>query len=100
MTSTALEQIQEDPIEPDLAICDAHHHLWDRPGNRYLIEDLAEDVSGHNVVSTVFIECMARYSENGPEAFPISKLTHRRSHFTFISSRTRQPDIHRNQDYP
>ena len=62
-----LEQIQEDPIEPDLAICDAHHHLWDRPGNRYLIEDLAEDASGHNVVSTVFIECMARYSENGPE---------------------------------
>ncbi len=62
-----LEQIKEDPIEPDLAICDAHHHLWDRPGNRYLIEDLAEDASGHNVVSTVFIECMARYSENGPE---------------------------------
>ena len=46
-----LNQIREEHIEPSLPICDAHHHLWDRPGDRFLIEELA----GHNVVSTVFV---------------------------------------------
>ena len=57
-----LNQVKEESLEPELRICDPHHHLWDHPDSRYLLEDLLEDTSsGHNVVSTVFIECMSKY---------------------------------------
>ena len=62
-----LGQVQEEPLEPELPICDAHHHLWDRPTSRYLIDDLVEDAADNNIVSTVFVECMASYREDGPE---------------------------------
>src|SRR2546428_8401288 len=63
----------EPTLEPDLPICDPHHHLWEfRPEpvhyQRYLLSDLAEDLnSGHDVRSTVFIEVKARYRTDGPE---------------------------------
>jgi L-fuconolactonase len=59
--------------EPELPICDPHHHLWEfRPEplayQRYLLPELAEDLhSGHNVRSTVFIEVKAWYRADGPE---------------------------------
>lgn len=66
-TQAWLDQVVEETLEPNLAICDAHHHLWDRPGNRYLLDELSADVSsGHNVVSTVFMECMFMYRTSGP----------------------------------
>ena len=63
----------EEPIEPDLPICDPHHHLWDgetaRVVPRYLLDEILEDTgAGHNVVSTVFIECGAMFKPDGPEA--------------------------------
>ena len=63
----------EEPLDPDLPICDPHHHLWDlRPDRiapRYLLDEILEDVrGGHNVVSTVFIECGAMFKTDGPEA--------------------------------
>ncbi|MFN3513567.1 MAG: amidohydrolase family protein [Phenylobacterium sp.] len=59
----------EEILEPDLPICDPHHHLWDHPGSRYLIEELVADTgSGHRIESTVFVECMAFYRADGPEA--------------------------------
>ena len=65
-----LDQVIEETLEPDLPICDPHHHLWDYPENRYLLDDLLEDTnSGHNVVSTVFMECGAMYRAAGPEAY-------------------------------
>src|SRR6185503_3824362 len=63
----------EPTLEPELPICDAHHHLWEFrpepvPYQRYLLPELAEDVgSGHNVRATVFIEVKARYRPDGPE---------------------------------
>ena len=64
-----LDQVREDIIDPTRPICDPHHHLWDRPGNRYLLDELIADTdSGHNVVSTVFVECAAMYRADGPEA--------------------------------
>lgn len=58
----------EDILEPDLEICDPHHHLWDFPNSRYLLPELLEDLnSGHNVTSTVFVECTAFYRASGPE---------------------------------
>jgi predicted TIM-barrel fold metal-dependent hydrolase len=65
-----LDKVREDIIEPDLPICDPHHHLWDHPDNPYLLPQLLTDVtSGHNVVSTVFVECSSMYRAQGPEAF-------------------------------
>ena len=64
-----LNQIEEESLEPELRICDPHHHLWDHPDSRYLLEDLLEDTSsGHNVVSTVFIECMSKYWDDASTA--------------------------------
>ncbi|MCB1644572.1 MAG: amidohydrolase family protein [Pseudomonadales bacterium] len=64
-----LAQVSEDIIEPDLPICDPHHHLWDKNGSRYLLHELLEDTgSGHNIVSTVFVECASMYRATGPEA--------------------------------
>ena len=62
-----LAATQEKALEPDRPIIDPHHHLWDRPGNRYLLHDLIEDVSsGHNIRATVFLECREMYRAEGP----------------------------------
>ena len=64
-----LRRRSEAVIEPERPICDPHHHLWERPNNRYLVEDLVADLgSGHNIVSTVFVECGAGYRADGAEA--------------------------------
>ena len=68
------DQVKETALEPDLPICDPHHHLWDRAGQhmqpRYLLDEILVDVGGgHNIVSTVFIECGAMFKADGPEAF-------------------------------
>ncbi len=56
----------EEVLEPDLPICDPHHHLWDYPTSRYLLPELLADVeSGHKVESTVFVECGAFYGPEG-----------------------------------
>lgn len=64
----------EQALEPDLPICDPHHHLWDvRPGavqERYLLDDILEDVGGgHNILATVFIECGANFNDDAREAY-------------------------------
>jgi predicted TIM-barrel fold metal-dependent hydrolase len=52
-----LSLTQEGPLEPEMPICDPHHHLWDKSGRRYLTKQLLADIAkGHNVVSTVFVE--------------------------------------------
>jgi L-fuconolactonase len=40
-----LAATQEPALEPERPIIDPHHHLWDRPGNRYLLHDLVEDLN-------------------------------------------------------
>lgn len=58
----------EDAIDPALPICDPHHHLWDHPNNRYLLDDLLKDTGGgHNIVQTVFVECRSMYRRDGPQ---------------------------------
>ena len=59
---------QEDILEPDLPICDPHHHLWERSDHRYLVPEFLTDAgSGHTIASTVFLECGAFYRSDGPE---------------------------------
>lgn len=64
-----LQQVEEEALEPDLPILDPHHHLWDRPGNRYMLEELVADIAPHRVRQTVFIECTSMYRRSGPEQF-------------------------------
>jgi predicted TIM-barrel fold metal-dependent hydrolase len=55
-------------IDPDLPICDPHHHLWERPPRDYLLGELLHDIqSGHNVVTTVAVECRYSYRQAGPD---------------------------------
>ena len=64
---------QEDVLEPDIPICDPHHHFWDYrtqriPYQRYLLHELNADIhSGHNVTSTVFVEARAMYNAGASE---------------------------------
>ena len=57
---------REEILEPDLPIIDPHHHLWERPGNRYLVDEYLADVqTGHHIRASVFIECGAFYRKTG-----------------------------------
>jgi L-fuconolactonase len=63
-----LNRWHEEISEPELPIVDPHHHLWDRPGWRYLLDELLVDLnSGHNVVATVFVQCRAMHRADGPD---------------------------------
>ncbi len=68
-------------LEPEIPICDPHHHFWDLrperiPYQRYLLHELVADVNcGHNVRSTVFIEARAMYRPDGPvELRPVGEV--------------------------
>jgi predicted TIM-barrel fold metal-dependent hydrolase len=64
-----LARHDEAAIEPDLPICDPHHHLWEHPTDTYLLDELRADTgSGHRVERTVFVECTSAYRPDGPEA--------------------------------
>jgi L-fuconolactonase len=62
-----LERHTETILEPELAIIDPHHHLWIRPGSRYLADDLLADMnSGHRIVATVYVQARSMYRAAGP----------------------------------
>ena len=68
VNSSWLERTNETAIEPELPVCDPHHHLWDHPKSRYLLDELLEDTgSGHDVRETVFLECSSMYRKDGPQ---------------------------------
>jgi L-fuconolactonase len=63
-----LDRRKEPILEPALPIVDPHHHLWQRPAWRYLLDDLLLDTgSGHNIVATVYMEARSMYRDQGPE---------------------------------
>ncbi|MCH9670973.1 MAG: amidohydrolase family protein [Gammaproteobacteria bacterium] len=66
-----IAQVAEDALEPELPICDPHHHLWldlGHTGWPYTLDDLHTDTErGHNVRQTVYVECRAEYRADGPE---------------------------------
>ena len=60
-------QPREAVLDPALPIIDTHHHFWDRPDHRYLLDELHADLAtGHNIVATVFLECRSMYRAAGP----------------------------------
>ena len=61
-------RLTETVLEPELAICDPHHHLRERPNDRYFLEEFIQDTrTGHNIVATVCVENRAEYRGSGPE---------------------------------
>ncbi|MBB5696161.1 amidohydrolase family protein [Muricoccus pecuniae] len=59
---------EEEILDPALPIVDAHHHLWDRPGARYLLDDLLRDTgSGHDLRATVYVQARSMLRAEGPE---------------------------------
>lgn len=83
--------IEEEIVDPELMIVDAHHHIWDRSGGsrgahpfeqavgasaRYLFDEfLAEVQCGHNVRAGLFAECRAFYrADTSPALAPIGEI--------------------------
>src|SRR3984885_4909533 len=67
---------QEEVIDPERPIVDAHHHLWDRGGQRYMIGGITADIpSGPKIVAAVYVHCRSMYRAGGPEAFrPVGEV--------------------------
>jgi len=62
-----LLKLVEAVLDPAQPIIDPHHHLWKARPDRYLLADLVADIgTGHNVLSTVFIQCGSEYRTEGP----------------------------------
>ncbi|TGS09652.1 amidohydrolase [Mesorhizobium sp. M2E.F.Ca.ET.209.01.1.1] len=66
----------EPALEPELPIVDPHHHLFVRPGWRYMLDDfLADTGTGHNIVGTVLVEANSMYRDSGPvEMRPVGEV--------------------------
>src|SRR6267154_3629640 len=63
-----LDRRREPVLEPELPIIDPHHHLWDRPDWRYLLDDLLADTrTGHNIVATVYVQARSMHRAAGPD---------------------------------
>lgn len=61
--------MSEAAIDPGRPIVDAHHHLYDRPGIRYLADEFVSDLaSGHDVRATVFVQARYGYDETASAA--------------------------------
>lgn len=57
----------EQILEPVLPIIDAHHHIWDRPGIKYMLDEWLADISaGHNIVASIYCEASTFHRAAGP----------------------------------
>lgn len=55
-------------LDPDLPIIDAHHHIWDRPVVKYMLDEWLADLNaGHNIIGSVYVEAAAFHRKDGPE---------------------------------
>lgn len=65
-----LAQTQEEIVDPDRTVVDAHHHFFKEQTDlspHYDWEKLQRDTASHNVSQTVFVQCFQGYREDGPE---------------------------------
>lgn len=60
---------REEPLAPHIPVVDAHHHLYDRPGARYLLDECLADLNGgHDVRATVVVQARAMLRADSPPA--------------------------------
>lgn len=58
----------EQILEPELPIIDSHHHIWDRAGARYMMDDWLADINaGHRIIGSVYCEASEFQRKDGPE---------------------------------
>jgi L-fuconolactonase len=71
-----LQRRSEDILWPELRIIDPHHHLWERPGSRYMLDELNEDLdSGHKVIATLYVQCRSMYRKDAEEIYqPVGEV--------------------------
>lgn len=63
-----LDLTDEAALEPELPVCDPHHHFWHYPTSRYLVDEFLQDISGgHRILKTVFVECLQFYDDDAPK---------------------------------
>jgi len=71
-----LASTREPILDPGQFIIDPHHHLWDRDGWRYLLDEMLADIrSGHDVRATVLVQSSRSMSRAGgpPEMRPVGE---------------------------
>ena len=57
----------EPALDPGQAVIDSHHHLYHRPGLRYLLDDYLTDLSGgHDIRASVAVQARAMLRAEGP----------------------------------
>ena len=57
----------EPALDPAQPVVDAHHHLYDRPGTRYLLQDYLADIQpGHDIRASVAVQARAMLRADGP----------------------------------
>lgn len=71
-----LEGRDEPILDPDIAIVDAHHHLFEKPALRYMLEEFLDDVrAGHRIIASVYVEATAFHRADGPEVLrPLGEI--------------------------
>ena len=71
-----LRKRREDALLPELPIVDAHHHLWDRPRDRYLADEFSSDLAtGHRVTASVYVQCRSMLRSRGPDSMrPVGEV--------------------------
>ena len=65
---------QEDTLEPEVPICDPHHHMWDRrpvriPYQNYMLDELYADLNSGHTTRVVWpwpVRSSARLTSPGP----------------------------------
>lgn len=68
MTQDAPAPVREDIVLPHLPVIDSHMHLWDRIGFDYFAPEFLADVAdGHNVQSSIYVECGMAYDAFSPD---------------------------------
>ena len=57
----------EPALDPGQVVVDSHHHLYQRPGLRYLLDDHLADLDcGHDIRATVAVQARAMLRAEGP----------------------------------
>jgi len=68
MQTKRQDGLSEPIIDPELPIVDAHHHLFNLPNLRYMMEEYLADASaGHKIIASVFCETQSFSRKDGPE---------------------------------
>lgn len=63
-----LDLVKEPVLRPDLPVIDAHHHLYRRPDQTYLIDDyLADAATGHSLLASIYVQGRAMTRAQGPD---------------------------------